>query len=167
EEDDAEVGAVVLRLGDEAAVHVGVAARLVDEQPAEVVEARLRVAPLLEDRLSPQGLTGHDAEGLAAGVVVDGADLEHAADLGTRGTVRGRWISRSSRSRCRTRRRSTPTRRRSCGSQSGSARRSRAYARVGAEAALSRSRPTAFCSPLRTWFTARARCARRSRTAAS
>ena len=50
EEDDAEVGVVVVRLDDEAAVHVGVPARLVDEQPAHVVEPLERVAPLVEDR---------------------------------------------------------------------------------------------------------------------
>ena len=56
EEDDAEVGAVVLRLGDEAAVHVGVPARLVDEQPAQVVEPLGGVAALLEDRVAAERL---------------------------------------------------------------------------------------------------------------
>ncbi len=88
EEDDAEVGAGVFGLGDETAVHVGVASRLVDEQTTEVIEAGRRVAPLREDRVPAQLLTGHDAERLATGVVVDCVDLEHAADLGTRGTVR-------------------------------------------------------------------------------
>ena len=45
---DAEV-ALLVRLGDEAAVHVGVPARLVDEERAHVVEVLLRVAALLED----------------------------------------------------------------------------------------------------------------------
>src|SRR5262245_50735797 len=50
EEDDAEVGAVVVRLDDVALVHVGMAARLVHEQPADVVEPLERVATLVEDR---------------------------------------------------------------------------------------------------------------------
>ena len=50
EEDDAEVGAIVLRLRHKAAVHVGVAARLVDEQAANVVDVLEGVAPLVEDR---------------------------------------------------------------------------------------------------------------------
>ena len=50
EEDDAEVGAVVVRLDDVAAVHVRVPARLEDEEPADVVEPLERVAPLVEDR---------------------------------------------------------------------------------------------------------------------
>ncbi len=54
EEDDAEVGAVVVRRDDVAAVHVGVAARLEDEQAAHVVEAREGVAPALEHRAPPQ-----------------------------------------------------------------------------------------------------------------
>ena len=78
EEDDAEVGAVVVRLDDEAAVHVGVAARLVDEQPADVVEPLEREAPLVEDRRAFERLdaAGDDPERLAAGVVVDGLDQE-------------------------------------------------------------------------------------------
>ena len=54
EEDDAEVGAVVVRLDDEAAVHVGVPARLVHEQAPHVVEPVVRVAALVEDR-RPRG----------------------------------------------------------------------------------------------------------------
>ena len=65
EEHDAEIGAVVLRLGDEAAVHVGVAARLVDEQLPQMIEPLGRVAALLEDRVPAQLLPGHDAERLA------------------------------------------------------------------------------------------------------
>ncbi len=73
EEDDAEVGALVLGLGDEAAVHVGVAARLVDEQAADVVDVLEGVAPLVEDRASGEGVdaAGDDAERLAGRVVVD------------------------------------------------------------------------------------------------
>jgi hypothetical protein len=76
EEDDAEVGAVVLGLGDEAAVHVGVAARLEDEQPADVVELLLREAALLEDRGAAKRVdaAGDDPERLAGGVVVDCLD---------------------------------------------------------------------------------------------
>ena len=76
EEDDAEVGALVLRLGDEAAVHVGVAARLEDEQPPDVVEVLGGVAALVEDRPALERLdaAGDDAERLAAGVVVDRRD---------------------------------------------------------------------------------------------
>ena len=54
EEDDAEIRAVVLRLGDEAAVHVGMAARLVDKQLPKVIEPLGRVAALREDRVAAQ-----------------------------------------------------------------------------------------------------------------
>ena len=76
EEHDAEVGAVVVRRHDVAAVHVGVAARLVDEQPADVVEPLERVAASLEDRRAPERLdaAGDDPERLAPGVVVDRPD---------------------------------------------------------------------------------------------
>ena len=76
EEDDAEVGAVVVRLDDEAAVHVGVPARLVDEQPAHVVEPLERVAALVEDRRAARRFDAarDDPEGLAGRVVVDRAD---------------------------------------------------------------------------------------------
>src|SRR5262249_62357993 len=49
EEDDAEVSPLVLRLGDEAAVHVCVPARLVDEQAPDMVELRRGEPPLVED----------------------------------------------------------------------------------------------------------------------
>ena len=76
EEHDAEVGAVVVRRHDVAAVHVGVAARLVDEQPADVVEPLERVAASLEDRRAPERLdaAGDDPKRLATGVVVDRPD---------------------------------------------------------------------------------------------
>src|SRR5581483_2705129 len=76
EEDDAEVRPVVLRLGDVAAVHVGVPARLVDEQPPDAVQVLRGVAPLVEDALSRDRLdaAGDDPEGLPAGVVVDRPD---------------------------------------------------------------------------------------------
>jgi hypothetical protein len=71
--DNPEVGAVVLRLRDEAAVHVGVAARLVDEQPAHAVEVLGREAPLLEDRPPLEGrhTARDDPERLTGGVIVD------------------------------------------------------------------------------------------------
>ena len=82
EEDDAEVGARRRSGGDDvAAVHVRVAARLEDEQPADVVEPLERVASLLEDRRAAQGLdpTRDDPERLAAGVVVDDLDARATA----------------------------------------------------------------------------------------
>ena len=84
EEDDAEIGAVVVRLDDEAAVHVGVPSRLVDEQPAHVVEPLERVASLVEDRRAARRVDAarHDPERLARRVVVDRADL-HDATLDT------------------------------------------------------------------------------------
>ena len=57
EEHDAEVRVLVVRLDDEAPVHVRVAARLVDEQAPHVVEALERVAPLVEDRRARGGST--------------------------------------------------------------------------------------------------------------
>jgi len=73
EEHDPEVGAAVLRLGDEAAVHVRVAAWLVDEQAADVVEVLPGEPPLLENRPALERLDAarDDPERLAAGVVVD------------------------------------------------------------------------------------------------
>ena len=74
EEDDAEVGAVVVRRNDEAAVHVRVTAGLEDEEAADVVEPLERVAAAVEDRLTAERVDAgrDDAEGLASGVVVDG-----------------------------------------------------------------------------------------------
>jgi hypothetical protein len=76
EEDDAEVGAIVVRLDDEAAVHVRVPARLVHEKASHVVEPFQRVAALVEDRPPAWRLdsAGHDPERLARGVVVDRSD---------------------------------------------------------------------------------------------
>ena len=81
EEDDAEVRFRVLRLDDEAAVHVGVPARLVHEQPPNVVEPVVRVAPLVEDRRTLRRLytVGDDPEWLTRGVVVDRTNF-HKAD---------------------------------------------------------------------------------------
>ena len=82
EEDDAEVGAVVVGLDDEAAVHVSVPARFVHEQAPYVVEPVERVAALVEDRRPPRCLDAarHDPERLPAGVVVGCADLHRASD---------------------------------------------------------------------------------------
>jgi hypothetical protein len=77
EEDDAEVGAVVVRLDDVTAVHVGVAAGLVHEEPPHVIESLERIAALVENRRAAQPVDPgrDDAERLARAVVVDGADL--------------------------------------------------------------------------------------------
>ena len=76
EEDDTEVGFVVRGSDDEAAVHVRMAARLVDEQAANVVEPLKGVPPLVEDRLARGRLhsSRDDPERLPARVVVDRAD---------------------------------------------------------------------------------------------
>ena len=73
EEDDAEVGALVFGVGDEAAVHVRVTSRLVDEELADVVEVGGRKSAPVEDRgaLERSDAVGDDPEGLAPGVVVD------------------------------------------------------------------------------------------------
>ena len=89
EEDDPEVGAVVVRRDDVAAVHVRVPARLEDEEPADVVEALSRVAPPLEDRraLERRDAGGDDAERLAAGVVVDRLDPHRVSRRRSSGTA--------------------------------------------------------------------------------
>jgi len=83
EEDDAQVGHG--RLRDEAAVHVGVAARLVDEQPAHVVQVLAGPAPPLQRgaALQRRDPVHHDAERLPRGVVVDRRDRRHASNRGT------------------------------------------------------------------------------------
>ena len=77
EEDHAEIGVVVVRLDDVAAVHVGMASRLVHEQAADVVQPLERVPALVEDRRAAQPVdpVRDDPEGLARSVVVDGADV--------------------------------------------------------------------------------------------
>jgi hypothetical protein len=76
EENDSEVGALVLRLRHEAAVHVGVAAGLVHEEPADGIEVLQREAALLQNRaaLERRHAAGDYPERLAGGVVVDGLD---------------------------------------------------------------------------------------------
>ncbi len=78
EEDHAEVGALVVGLDDEAAVHVGMATRLVDEELPHMVEVRRRPPALLEDRgaLEWRHSTRHDPERLAGRVVVGRGDDE-------------------------------------------------------------------------------------------
>ena len=77
EEDDAEVGPDVVCRHDVTSVHVGVAARLEHEEPADVVQALQCIAAPRENRLSAQRLdtSGDDAERLAAGVIIVDADL--------------------------------------------------------------------------------------------
>jgi hypothetical protein len=74
EEHDAEVGPVVVRRDNVAAVHVGVPARLEHEEAADVVEPAGRVATALEDRAALRygRPAGDDPKRLTAGVVVDG-----------------------------------------------------------------------------------------------
>ncbi len=81
EEDDAEIGRRVVRLDDEAAVHVRMAARLVDEKAAYVVEPLESVAPLVQDRRATRRLDAarDDPERLPGSVVVDRANL-HSGD---------------------------------------------------------------------------------------
>jgi len=76
EEHDPEVGTLVVGRDDMAAVHVGVAAGLVHEQPPERIELRAREAAALEDRrpLERRDAAGDDAERLTARVVVDDRD---------------------------------------------------------------------------------------------
>src|SRR5207342_3059890 len=77
EEDDAEVCACVVRLDDEAAVHVRMPARLVDEEAPPVVEPVVRISALVEDRGAAWRLDSlrDDPEGLPRCVVVDRSDL--------------------------------------------------------------------------------------------
>src|SRR5205814_22345 len=97
EEDDAEVGTVVLRLRDVAAVHVRVAARLIDEQAAHLVEVLERVAALGKARHARERphAAGDDAKRLAGSVVVDGLDSHPSA-----ARKRGSAAVRASRSKC-------------------------------------------------------------------
>ena len=82
EEDNSELGPVVLRLRDKATVHVGVPARFVHEQLADVVQMLQREAPLLQDGLSPESrhAAADDPKWFAGGVIVHGADHQISAD---------------------------------------------------------------------------------------
>ena len=86
EEHDAQVAVGVVGWRDEAAVHVGVAARLVDEELADVVDIRggpaaaFRHGPAFERR----DTAGHDPERLATGVVVGRRDLGQRASRASR-----------------------------------------------------------------------------------
>ena len=84
EEDDPEVGAIVVRRDDVAAVHVRVPAGLEDEKPPHAVDLLERKAPALEDRgpFEERRPARHDAERLAARVVVDDLD-PHEASTGS------------------------------------------------------------------------------------
>ena len=74
---------VGVRWRDETAVHVGVAARLVDQERAYVVEVVLAVVAPIEHGLAARGrdAADHDPERLASGVVVDRADHRRAVDV--------------------------------------------------------------------------------------
>ena len=83
-EDDPELGAIVLRLGHETAVHVGVTAGLEDEKLTDGVEVFERVAPLLHDGATAQGRDAatDNPKGFARGVIIDARHHQAAA---------GRW----------------------------------------------------------------------------
>ncbi len=102
EEHDAEVGAGVVGLGDEAAVHVGVAARLVDEQATDPVEDLAGEPATLEHgrALERPDAAGHDPERLAARVVVDRRDVERDLVV-AHGRPSDRWRSSRAWSRSR------------------------------------------------------------------
>ena len=76
EEDDAEIGSVIVRRDDVTAVHVGMATRLEDDQPAHRVEVLEREAAPLEDRgaLERRHTAGEDAKRLPTRVVVGRLD---------------------------------------------------------------------------------------------
>ena len=77
EEDGAELCAVVVARQDEAAVHVGVPARLEDQQLADPIVIAERRRATLEHRrpLQQRCAARDDAERLAGGVVVGRLDL--------------------------------------------------------------------------------------------
>jgi hypothetical protein len=84
EEHDAELCASVLRIGDESAIHVGVPARLEDQQLTNVVEVFEGVTTLLHNGGAAQRghATADDAKRFAGGVVIDGADHQLTAGRG-------------------------------------------------------------------------------------
>src|ERR1700730_1055004 len=81
EEDHPKLSALVFRLCDETAIHVGGPTWLEDEELADLIEVVESVAPLLQDGASAQrrDTTADDAKGFAGGVVVDGAHHQAAA----------------------------------------------------------------------------------------
>ncbi len=81
EEHDAEIGARVVGRRHEAPVHVGVAARFVDEELADVVDVGGGPAASFRhgSAIERWDAAGHDPERLAARVVVGGRDLDQRA----------------------------------------------------------------------------------------
>ena len=76
DEDHAEIGLVGHRRQQVGAVHVGVAARLVHQELAQIVALGLQPGALVEDggARHRRHAGGDDAQGFAAGVGVDGVD---------------------------------------------------------------------------------------------
>ena len=82
-EEHGQIGVRVVGLDRNDAVHVRMAARLVHEEAAKVVEVLARVAPLVEDG-GPGDVRiprRHDAHRLAAGVHLAGADFRNLSSL--------------------------------------------------------------------------------------
>jgi hypothetical protein len=78
EEHAPDIGAGVLRFSHEASVHVGVTARLVNEQASDVIGVVEGITSLGQDRvaLKRRGSVPDDAEGFPRGVVIDGGDAQ-------------------------------------------------------------------------------------------
>ena len=151
-EQHAQLGAGVVGLDEEAAVHVGVPARLVAEQPPHALGLRAleRERPALGDRRARQlrGALEDDPERLAGRVVVRRAHLHGRGRYTAGGAHRSRWLHEHTRRRApraatarrrsaaaRRRRRRTPARRRRRRARPRAARRarrSRSRARSGA-----------------------------------
>jgi hypothetical protein len=72
EEQRPESGARVIRVGQEAPVHVGVSPWLIDHQAADVIQMLLGIAALFKDRLPGDGTdtSGHDPEWLPGRVIL-------------------------------------------------------------------------------------------------
>ncbi len=77
EEHHAEGSPLVVGRGDEAPVHVRMAAGLVHQEGPNIVEVLLRPRPSIEDGLPRRGLDAFrdDPVGLSGSVVVGGQDL--------------------------------------------------------------------------------------------
>ena len=90
EEDDTNVSIVVVSRGDEAAVHVGVPTRLVDNQLADGIGVGHRVAAPVEDSGAGKlrRTIDHDAKWLPGCVVIGNLDwaddrrVRHQSDVG-------------------------------------------------------------------------------------